>query len=109
MRDASARILGLRASDFDHLLRAGLLTHAATACSGWDKRDVVLLYRQADLDRLARRRRLDWPAIHATPKGHHSTCTNVGGRAKPSLPASAQGLTLDLPRAPLSPDGMAAP
>ncbi|GAB7109729.1 hypothetical protein JCM4814A_80440 [Streptomyces phaeofaciens JCM 4814] len=31
-----------------------------------------LLYRQADLDRLARSRRIDWPALYATPKGRPS-------------------------------------
>ncbi|WP_240653796.1 hypothetical protein [Streptomyces sp. AcE210] len=82
MRDAAARILGLRASDFDHLVRAGLLTHAATARSGWNKQHVVLLYRQADLDRLARSRRLDGPAIHATPRaiGPHSLRSPHGWR-----------------------------
>lgn len=72
MRDAAARVLGLRASDFDHLVRAGLLTHAATARSGWNKHDVVLLYRQADLDRLARSRRIDWSAVRETPTGRRS-------------------------------------
>lgn len=72
MRDAAARILGLRASDFDHLIRAGLLAHADTARSGWNKHDVVLLYRQADLDRIARRHRIDWDAVRATPRGHRS-------------------------------------
>jgi hypothetical protein len=72
MRDAAARILGLRASDFDHLIRAGLLAHADTARSGWNKHDVVLLYRQADLDRIARSRRIDWDAVRATSRGHRS-------------------------------------
>ncbi|WP_251021244.1 hypothetical protein [Streptomyces sp. ISL-98] len=72
MRDAAARVLRIRASDFDHLVRAGLLTHAATARSGWNKHDVVLLYRQADLDRLARSRRIDWDAVRVTPEGHRS-------------------------------------
>ncbi|MFI2041026.1 hypothetical protein ACH470_41520 [Streptomyces bottropensis] len=72
MRDAAARILGLRASDFDHLIRAGLLAHADTARSGWNRHDVVLLYRQADLDRIARSRRIDGDAVRATPKGHRS-------------------------------------
>ncbi|MGW4760055.1 hypothetical protein [Streptomyces chartreusis] len=40
--------------------------------SGWNKLDVVLLYRQADLDRVTRRRRIDWEAVRATPKGHRS-------------------------------------
>ncbi|GGS25906.1 hypothetical protein GCM10010252_76100 [Streptomyces aureoverticillatus] len=59
-------------SDFNHLTRAGLLTHADTARSGWRKRDVVLLYRQADLDRLARSRRVDWTAVRATPEAPRS-------------------------------------
>ncbi|MFJ9752530.1 hypothetical protein [Streptomyces chartreusis] len=71
-RDAAARILQLRASDLDHLLRAGLLTHAHTARSGWNKRGIVLLYRQVDLDRVTRSRRIDWDAVRATPKGRRS-------------------------------------
>ncbi|MFI9587816.1 hypothetical protein ACIHCQ_39830 [Streptomyces sp. NPDC052236] len=72
MRDAAATILGIRESDLDHLVRAGLLTHAATARSSWNKHDVVLLYRQADLDRVTRSRRIDWRAVRATPKGRRS-------------------------------------
>lgn len=72
LRDAAAQVLGIRETDLDHLLRAGLLTPAATARSWWNKRDVVQLYRQADLDRLARSRRVDWAAVRATAKGHRS-------------------------------------
>ncbi|MFD8725636.1 hypothetical protein ACFV2H_48795 [Streptomyces sp. NPDC059629] len=72
MRDAAAKLLGIRESDLDHLVRAGLLTHAATARSSWNKHDVVLLYRQADLDRVSRSRRIDWAAVRATPKGRRS-------------------------------------
>ena len=70
MRDAAAAILGIRDADFAHLVRAGLLTHADTARSHW--KDLVLLYRQGDLDRLARRRSVDWDAVRNTPKGHRS-------------------------------------
>ncbi|MFI2790968.1 hypothetical protein [Kitasatospora sp. NPDC018614] len=70
MRDAAAKALGVRESDFDHLLRAGLLTHSEIV-EGWHH-TLVRLYRQADLDRLLRSRRIDWPAVHATPKGHRS-------------------------------------
>ncbi|MER6274573.1 hypothetical protein [Streptomyces sp900105755] len=63
MRDAAAKILGIRESDFDHLVRSGFLTHAATARSSWNKHDVVLLYRQADLNRVTRNRRVDWAAV----------------------------------------------
>ncbi|WP_329292860.1 hypothetical protein [Streptomyces sp. NBC_01455] len=44
----------------------------ASAAGQLHLRDVVPLYRQADLDRLARSRRVDWAAVRATPKGHRS-------------------------------------
>ncbi|MEU1500544.1 hypothetical protein [Streptomyces sp. NPDC005732] len=72
MRDGAAQVLGIRETDLDHLLRAGLLTPAATTRSWWNKRAVVPLYRQADLDRLTRSRAVDWAAVRATPKGHRS-------------------------------------
>ncbi|MFF1716522.1 hypothetical protein [Streptomyces sp. NPDC058268] len=70
MRDAAAKALGVREADFGHLVRAGLLRHAATA-EGWFHSE-VRLYRQADLDRLLRSRRIDWSAVKATPKGSRS-------------------------------------
>ncbi|GAA2964997.1 hypothetical protein [Kitasatospora cinereorecta] len=71
-RDDAAAALGLRAADFDHLLRAGLLTHSDTTVSAWYKGVVVRLYRQADLDRVLRSPRVDWDAVRATPKGRQS-------------------------------------
>ncbi|MFI9311246.1 hypothetical protein [Streptomyces triculaminicus] len=71
-RDEAARILRLRAADFDHLLRAGLLTHSETTVSSWHKHTVVRLYRQADLDRVLRSPRIDFEAVRATPKGRPS-------------------------------------
>ncbi|MGW4548587.1 hypothetical protein ACWEN4_19755 [Streptomyces violaceorubidus] len=70
LRDAAAKTLGVRESDFDHLLRAGLLTHSEIVEGR--HHTLVRLYRQADLDRLLRSRRIDWRAVHATPKGHRS-------------------------------------
>ncbi|MGA5411612.1 hypothetical protein ACPCSC_30695 [Streptomyces lavendulocolor] len=72
MRDAAAKVLGIRDSDFDHLVRAGLLAPADYADSRWNRYDVVPLFRQADLRRLARSRRIDWAAVRATPKGSRS-------------------------------------
>ncbi|MEV6403914.1 hypothetical protein AB0M58_13345 [Streptomyces bobili] len=69
-RAAAAAILGIREADFAHLVRAGLLSHADTARSHW--KDLVLLYRRGDLDRLARRRSIDWGAVRNTPKGQRS-------------------------------------
>lgn len=69
MRDEAARDLGLRAADFEHLLRAGLLTHSETTFSSWHKGTVVRLYRQADLDRVTRSTRVDWNAARATEEG----------------------------------------
>ncbi|MFJ8158428.1 hypothetical protein [Streptomyces sp. NPDC094468] len=70
MRDAAAEILGVRESDFDHLVRAGLLVHSEIVVG--QHHTQVRLYRQADLDRLTRSHRIDWPAVHATPHGHRS-------------------------------------
>ncbi|MEV8335639.1 hypothetical protein [Streptomyces niveus] len=70
MRDTAAKALGVRESDFDHLVRAGLLTHSETVEG--QHHTLVRLYRQADLDQVLRSRRIDWPAVHATPKGHRS-------------------------------------
>ncbi|WP_371605047.1 hypothetical protein OG345_42270 (plasmid) [Streptomyces sp. NBC_01220] len=70
MRDAAATALGIREADLNHLIRAGLLTHSAAA-EGWFKSE-VLLYRQGDLDRLARSSRIDWEAVRNTPKGRRS-------------------------------------
>lgn len=78
MRDAAAKVLGIRESDLDHLIRAGLLTHAATA-KGWHN-TVVLLYRQGDLDRLARSSRIDWDAVRSTPKGKRSPLASLPTR-----------------------------
>jgi hypothetical protein len=70
MQDAAAAELGIRKSDLDHLIRAGLLTHSEMT-EGWHH-TVVRLYRQADLDRLKRSSRIDLDAVRATPKSHRS-------------------------------------
>lgn len=70
MRDAAAAALGIRESDLHHLVRAGLLAHAAVA-EGWYK-SRVLLYRQGDLDRLLRSSRIDWTAVRTVRKGQRS-------------------------------------
>jgi hypothetical protein len=74
-RDAAVAVLGIRLADFEHLVRAGLLTHTDTTRSYW--KDIVLLYRQGDLDRLARSRRIDWDAVRATPKGKRSPLASL--------------------------------
>ncbi|MGW0801298.1 hypothetical protein [Streptomyces sp. NPDC002692] len=84
MRDGAAQVLGIRETDLDHLLRAGLLTPAATTRSWWNKRAVVQLYRQADLDRLTRSRRVDWTAVRATPKGHRSPLAALPTQKRPT-------------------------
>ncbi|MFJ9893606.1 hypothetical protein ACIQPR_09755 [Streptomyces sp. NPDC091280] len=71
-RDEAAAALGLRTADFDHPLRAGLLTHSDTSVSAWHKGVVIRLYRQADLERVLRSSRIDWSTVRATPKGHQS-------------------------------------
>ncbi|MFJ2217774.1 hypothetical protein ACIQVO_36870 [Streptomyces sp. NPDC101062] len=66
---------------FEHLLRAGLLTHSETTISTWHKHTVVRLYRQADLDRVLRSSRIDWTAVRATPKGSQSPLAKLRTRA----------------------------
>ncbi|MEV6147042.1 hypothetical protein [Streptomyces sp. NPDC051992] len=80
-RDDAAAALGLRTADFDHLLRAGLLTHSETTVSTWYKGVTVRLYRQADLDRVLRTPRIDFDAVRATPKGHQSPLAKLPTRA----------------------------
>ncbi|MFE7763028.1 hypothetical protein [Streptomyces sp. NPDC057438] len=75
MRDAAAEVLRVRESDFDHLVRAGLLTYSEIVEG--QHHTQVRLYRQADLDRLARSRRIDWPAVHATPAGRRSPLASL--------------------------------
>ncbi|MEW1548302.1 hypothetical protein [Streptomyces tsukubensis] len=70
--EEAARVLELRDTDFVHLTRSGLLTHAETSVSRHNKRTTVPLYRQADLDRILRSKRIDWPVVRATPKGKPS-------------------------------------
>jgi hypothetical protein len=81
MRDAAASILGIRPADFEHLLRAGLLTHTDTARSHW--KDLVLLYRQGDLERLLRSRSIDWDDVRNTPKGRRSPLAALPDAKKP--------------------------
>lgn len=69
-RDEAVKALGIRDSDFAHLLRAGMLAHIDTTLSHWN--DVVPLYRQADLDRVTRSTRIDWAAVQSVPKGGRS-------------------------------------
>ncbi|MFF9908771.1 hypothetical protein ACF1HU_35825 [Streptomyces olivaceus] len=79
-REEAARVMGLRDSDFDHLLRGGLLTHSQTTTSSRSKHIVVRLYRQADLDRVLRSRRIDWTAVRSTPKGRPSPLAQLPTR-----------------------------
>lgn len=79
-RDDAAAALRLRVADFDHLLRAGMLTHSETTVSAWYKGVTVRLYRQADLDRVLRSPRIDFDAVRATPKGHQSPLAKLPTR-----------------------------
>ncbi|WP_327332965.1 hypothetical protein [Streptomyces anulatus] len=86
MRDEAARVLELRDSDFEHLVRSGLLTHSDTTVSSWHKGTVVRLYRQADLDLVLRSSRIDFDAVRATPKGHKSPLAALPSAARPQRP-----------------------
>jgi hypothetical protein len=72
--EAAAR-LGIRRSDFDHLVRAGLLEPVTYGRSVFQRRREapnVPLYRAGDLTSLLARDGIDWDAVRSTPKGFHS-------------------------------------
>jgi hypothetical protein len=84
--DAAAH-LRIRRADFDHLVRAGLVTPARWVHSAWQRRrdePEVALYRVSDLDALGSDVAIDWAAVRATPPGRVSplaslpTATNDG-------------------------------
>lgn len=72
--DQSTAYLRIRRSDFDHLVRAGLLKSTDWGQGPYDRKDTfsVPLYRTGDLDDLARRDDIDWDTVRSTRKGHRS-------------------------------------
>lgn len=73
--DQAAERMCIRRSDFDHLVRAGLLTpmtYARGAFQGRHDRPNVPLYRTGDVDALLDHTGIDWDAVWTTPKGFHS-------------------------------------
>lgn len=71
----AAERMRLRRSDFDHLVRAGLLTPAMYGKSVFQRRrDVpnVALYRAGDIDAVLGRDDIDWDAARSTPRGFRS-------------------------------------
>lgn len=78
--DQAAGRLGIRRSDFDHLVRAGLITPAARGRSVFQRRSAapnVPLYRAGDLTALLARDDVDWDAVRATPKGKPSPLADL--------------------------------
>lgn len=67
----SAAYLLIRRSDFDHLVRAGLLEPAGWGRDPYDRRDTfsVPLYRTGALDGLARRNDINWDAVRTPARG----------------------------------------
>lgn len=75
LADQAAKYLKIRRTDFDHLIRAAVLTAATFVRSSWQrKRDTpeVPLYRRGDLDTLAADPGIDWAAVRATKPGQRS-------------------------------------
>lgn len=73
--DEAAVELGVRRTDFDHCVRAGLLTPMRIGRTGhWSKsRDPGCpLYRWGDVAALLELPGIDWVDVAATPKGHRS-------------------------------------
>jgi hypothetical protein len=85
MADEAAQYLVIRASDLDHLLRAGRLIPAIKVRSSYQPRreaPAVPLFRIGDLDTLARDDTIDWSAVRDTPRGQRSPLAALptGGR-----------------------------
>jgi hypothetical protein len=72
--DGSAAYLRIRRTDFDHLIRLGLLTPAEWGHGPFDSRRCcsVPLYRTGDLDQVAADGRIDWPSVRNTQSRCHS-------------------------------------
>lgn len=73
--EQAAGRLRVRRSDFDHLVRAGLLIPATLGRSVFQRRREapnVPLYRAGDLTSLLARDGIDWDAVRSTPKGFQS-------------------------------------
>lgn len=77
--DHSAAYLRIRRSDFDHLVRAGLLKPTDWGQGPYDRKDTfsVPLYRTGDLDDVARRDDVDWDTVRSTRKGHRSPLASL--------------------------------
>lgn len=70
--DQAAKRIQIRRSDFDHLVRAGLLSPACHGRSIFQRQENVALYQARDLAALEERDDIDWAAVRSTPKGFQS-------------------------------------
>lgn len=72
--DECAAYLRVRRADFNHLVRAGLITASGWGYGPYDRknRPTVPLYRTGDLDELAGRADINWDAVRAVPAGRRS-------------------------------------
>lgn len=74
-RAEAARHLGIRDSDFDHLVRAGLIVPRSYGLGPFQSRRSrpnVPLFRAGDLGTLLDRDDIDWAAVRSTPRGFQS-------------------------------------
>ncbi len=79
-RGGAAKQLGIRDSDFDHLLRAHWIEPASYAFSRHQSRRAgpsVPLFRQGDLQVLLQHPGIDWDAVRSTPRGRPSALANL--------------------------------
>lgn len=78
--DGAAAVLNVRRTDFDHLVRAGLVEPTEWMHSAWQSRrsaPTVPLYREGDLWELRDRTDIAWAAVRSTPKGGRSPLADL--------------------------------
>ncbi|MER7625788.1 hypothetical protein [Streptomyces sp. NPDC126503] len=79
-RTSAARHLGVRDTDFTHLIGTGLLHPATYVHSRFQPRShapAVPLYRHGDLQQLLTHPGIDWEEIRTTPKGRPSPLAHL--------------------------------
>ncbi len=80
-RDEATAHLGIRRSDFDHLVRGNWLEPVTWVRSGWQRRRAqpsVPLFRFGDLEVILTHPAIDWDEVRRTPPGRPSTLARIG-------------------------------
>ena len=79
-RDEATTHLGIRRSDFDHLVRSNWLEPVTWVHSSWQRRraqPAVPLFRLGDLEVILAHPAIDWDEVRRTPIGRPSTLARI--------------------------------